>query len=239
MFPIRLENVRYRPNGRNVLDDVNLAIGGDGISVVLGPNGAGKTVLLRMLAGLLRPDGGRIVWGDAAMPAAGVAMVFQKPMLLRSSVEVNVALGLKPLGLDRAERRRRTEEALHRVGLADRAEDSARLLSGGEQQRLALARAWITQPRLLLLDEPTAALDPSATDAVESIIREIRTDGTRIVMTTHNLGQAMRISDEVVFIAAGRIRENTPTARFFTSPKSAEAKMFIEGELPWRIAFDV
>jgi tungstate transport system ATP-binding protein len=162
-------------------------------------------------------------------------MVFQRPMMIRASVLENVALGLKPLGMPRAERQRRAAEVLERVALADRARDSARHLSGGEQQRLALARAWLTKPRLLLLDEPTAALDPSATAEVERIVREIRTDGTRIVMTTHNLGQATRLGDDVIFISAGRVREHTPVRRFFSRPASEEARLFIQGELPWRM----
>ena len=238
MFPIRLEDLRFTPNGRPVLAGIDLELGGEGISVVLGPNGAGKSVLLRMLAGLERPDGGRIAWNGAGLPERAIAMLFQQPMLLRASVADNAALGLKPLQLTRDEVRRRVARVLERVGLAHRARDSARHLSGGERQRLALARAWAVQPRLLLLDEPTAALDPTATEAVEALIREIRTDGARIVMTTHNLGQAMRISDDIVFIEAGRVREHTPSTRFFSRPSSPEARLFIQGELPWRIAFD-
>jgi tungstate transport system ATP-binding protein len=160
-------------------------------------------------------------------------------MLLRSSVAANTALGLKALRLGRSERHTRVQEVLERVGLTHRARDSARLLSGGERQRLALARAWAIRPRLLLLDEPTAALDPTATDAVEQLVREIRTDGARILMTTHNLGQAMRMADDIIFIDAGRVREHTPSGRFFARPRSDEARLFIQGELPWRISFDV
>ena len=159
-------------------------------------------------------------------------------MLLRSSVAANVALGLKPMGLSRNQVSAKVAEMLGRVGLTHRAADSARLLSGGERQRLTLARAWAVRPRLLLLDEPTAALDPTATELVEQLVREIRTDGTKIVMTTHNLGQAMRISDDIVFIEAGRVREHTPSARFFSRPQSHEARLFMKGELPWRISFD-
>jgi tungstate transport system ATP-binding protein len=237
MFPIRLDDLRFTPNGRTVLAGIDLTLGGEGISVVLGPNGAGKTVLLRMLAGLERPDGGRIGWNCGTEPGERIAMVFQHPMLLRTSVADNAALGMKPLKLSRVETRRRVGEVLERVGLTHRASDSARHLSGGERQRLALARAWAVKPRLLLLDEPTAALDPTATEAVESLIREIRTDGARIVMTTHNLGQAMRISDDIVFIEAGRVREHSPSARFFSRPQSHEARLFIQGELPWRLTF--
>jgi tungstate transport system ATP-binding protein len=164
--------------------------------------------------------------------------VFQQPVLLRGSVLYNAALGLKPLRLDRAQARARALDTLVRVGLAHRANDAARLLSGGERQRLALARAWVLAPRLMLLDEPTAALDPTATEAVEQIIRRVRTGGTRVLLTTHNLGQALRLADDVIFLAAGRLRERTPAKRFFSRPQSDEARRFIQGELPWRIAFD-
>lgn len=235
MFPVRLSGVSFRPNGRQVLDGVDLELGGEGITLVLGPNGAGKSVLLRTLCGLLEPSAGTLDWAGGPRPKAGVMMVFQHPMMIRASVLENVALGLKPLGVPRAERHRRAREILQRVALADREQDSARHLSGGEQQRLALARAWLTKPRLLLLDEPTASLDPSATAEVERIIREIRTDGTRIVMTTHNLGQATRLGDDVVFLSAGKVREHTPMQRFFARPASEEARLFIQGELPWRM----
>jgi len=238
MFPIRLADIHFTPGGRSVLAGVDLDIDKDGITVILGPNGAGKTVLLRMLAGLQAPHRGEVLWNGNGLPAAGIAMVFQHPVLLRSSVFYNAGLGLKPLGLTRAETASRTMHTLERVGLAHRADDSARLLYGGERQRLALARAWAMRPQLLLLDEPTAALDPSATEAVERIVREIRSDGTRILMTTHNLGQAMRIPDDIVFLSGGRIVERAPASRFFARPQTAEAKLFIQGELPWRIAFD-
>jgi tungstate transport system ATP-binding protein len=239
MFPIEVEQLCFTPNGRRVLDRVDLSLDGDGISVLLGPNGAGKSVLMRILAGLETCwHGGSIHWNRAAAPGETVAMVFQQPMLLRSSVAANAALGLKPSALSGSQRRARVREMLQRVGLAHRAKDSARLLSGGERQRLALARAWAIRPRLLLLDEPTAALDPTATDTVEQLVREIRTEGTRILMTTHNLGQAMRMADDIVFIHSGQVREHTPATEFFHRPRSEEARLFIQGELPWRIAFD-
>lgn len=238
MFPIRLDQLSFTPNGRQVLAGIDLTLNGEGISVILGPNGAGKSVLMRILAGFEGFDGGHISWNGTGRPDGRIAMVFQQPVLLRSSVAANAALGLRPLGLKRRERRELALEMLSRVGLAHRAGDSARLLSGGERQRLALARAWAIRPQLLLLDEPTAALDPTATDAVEQLVRQIRTDGTRILMTTHNLGQAMRMADDIVFIDAGRVREHSPSSRFFSRPRSEEARLFIQGELPWRIAFD-
>jgi tungstate transport system ATP-binding protein len=237
MFPLRIRDLRFQPNGRPVLDGVDLELGGDGITLLLGPNGAGKSVLLRALCGLVAPDSGTIDWGGGARPQTGVTMVFQHPMMLRAPVLENVALALKPQGVPRRERHRRAAVVLERVGLAGRIADSARQLSGGEQQRLALARAWVTAPRLLLLDEPTASLDPSATAEVERIVREIRTDGTRILMATHNLGQATRLGDDVVFMSAGRMREHAPVQRFFARPASEEARLFIQGELPWRMNF--
>ncbi len=238
MFPLRIAGLRFQPNGRAVLDGLDLEVSGEGISVVLGPNGTGKTLLLRLLAGLLPADDGTIRWGEASSPSERLAMVFQQPMLLRMSVFTNVEFALRPQALTSAERHRRTNEVLERVGLAHRTGDCARLLSGGERQRLALARAWAMRPRLLLLDEPTASLDPSATEAVERIIREIRTEGAKVLMTTHNLGQATRLADDIIFLANGRVQEHESAQRFFARPQSPAARAFLQGELPWRIAFD-
>ena len=238
MFPLRLTDLTFAPNGKAVLEGIDLEVSGEGITIVLGPNGAGKTVLLRLLAGLLPARRGRIDWAGATQPEGRLAMVFQQPMVLRLSVYANVAFALRPQGLPDAEVRRRTGAVLARVGLAERADDSARLLSGGERQRLALARAWVMQPRLLLLDEPTASLDPGATEAVERIIREIRTEGAKILMTTHNLGQATRLADDIVFLAEGRMQEHVPANTFFARPQSPAARAYLQGELPWRIAFD-
>jgi len=237
-FPIRLRELRYAPGGRTVLAGVDLELGGEGITVVLGPNGAGKSVLLRVLGGLLAPDTGTVHWGDHGTPGNSVAIVFQQPSLIRASVRANVALALQPSGLPRTQREVRVRKVLTRVGLEHRGNDAARLLSGGEKQRLALARAWVVRPRLLLLDEPTASLDPTATEAVEQLVREIRTDGARIVMTTHNLAQALRLADDIVFLAEGRVVEHAPAKRFFGRPQSTEARLFLQGELPWRISFD-
>ena len=238
MFPLQVSGLRFAPEGRTVLDGLDLALSGEGISVILGPNGAGKTLLLRLLAGLLPPDAGTMLWGAAAQPDGRLAMVFQHPMLLRMSVFTNVEFALRPQTMSTSERRQRTSEVLERVGLAHRARDCARLLSGGERQRLALARAWAMRPRLLLLDEPTASLDPSATEAVERIIREIRTEGAKVLMTTHNLGQATRLADDIIFLADGRVQEHESAQRFFARPQSPAARAYMQGELPWRIAFD-
>lgn len=238
MFPLHITGLRFAPDGRAVLNGLDLKLSGEGISVILGPNGAGKTLLLRLLAGLLPADAGRFDWGGAGQPSGRLAMVFQQPMLLRLSVFTNVEFALRPQAMPAAERQARANEVLARVGLAHRARDCARLLSGGERQRLALARAWAMRPRLLLLDEPTASLDPSATEAVERIIREIRTEGAKVLMTTHNLGQATRLADDIIFLAEGRVQEHESAPRFFARPQSPAARAFMQGELPWRIAFD-
>jgi tungstate transport system ATP-binding protein len=160
-------------------------------------------------------------------------MVFQRPVMLRRSALANVVYALKAARVPRSERRARALAALEHVGLAHLAENPARVLSGGEQQRLALARAWALKPEVLFLDEPTANLDPTATREVEAIIAAIHAAGAKIVMTTHNLGQAKRLGDEVLFIHQGRLAERGPMDRFFTHPASPEAEAFIKGELPW------
>jgi tungstate transport system ATP-binding protein len=159
-------------------------------------------------------------------------------MLLRMSVFANVEFALRPQALSASERRARTTEVLNASAWPIAPRDCARLLSGGERQRLALARAWAMRPRLLLLDEPTASLDPTATEAVERIIREIRTEGAKVLMTTHNLGQATRLADDIIFLADGRVQEHESAQRFFARPQSPAARAYMQGELPWRIAFD-
>ena len=238
ILPLRLEGVGYAVAGRTLLDAVDLEFTAGPRSVVLGPNGAGKSLLLRLCHGLIPPSSGRIVWhGEGAAPPGTLrqrqAMVFQRPVLLRRSAAANVdyALGLR--GLTRGVRRDRVTEALGRVGLAELASRPARVLSGGEQQRLALARAWALRPEILFLDEPTASLDPAATRAVEQIIDAFHAAGTKIVMTTHDLGQARRLADEVVFLHQGRVAERGEAAAFFDHPSSPAAQAFLAGDLLW------
>ena len=235
MLPLILENVSYAARGRTLIDSVSCEFTPGPRTVILGPNGAGKSVLMRLCHGLLTPTSGRIVWRgsrDERRPRAQ-AMVFQRPVMLRRSALGNVTYGLKLAGVSRAERDRRAEEVLEAVGLSAAAHRPARVLSGGEQQKLALARAWALTPEVLFLDEPTANLDPGATREVETIVALIHASGTKIVMTTHNLGQARRLGDDILFIAGGRLAEHAPVERFFAQPSTAEAAAFIKGELPW------
>jgi tungstate transport system ATP-binding protein len=229
MLPLRAEGVSYGAGGVAILREVSLTIAAGPPTMIIGPNGAGKSVLLRLLHGLLRPDAGRITPERAIRGL----LVFQRPVLLRRSALANVSYALALAGVPRAGRRARAEAALAGVGLGDLADRPARRLSGGEQQRLALARAAALTPPVLFLDEPCASLDPAATRAVEDIIRGIAAAGTKIVMTTHDLGQARRLAGEVIFLHRGRVLECTPAPIFFAGPASAEATAFLQGELLW------
>lgn len=235
LLPLSLVDVCYEVDGKRLLDRVSLTIDHGPRTIVLGPNGAGKSVLLRLCHGLLRPTSGRVQFAgpETAGGRRRHAMVFQRPVMLRRSALANVAYGLMVAGVPRRERLRTAHEALDRVGLRHFAAQAARVLSGGEQQRLAIARAWALQPALMLLDEPTANLDPSATQTIESAIQAMHEAGTKIVLITHNLGQAHRLGDEVVFMAGGRVVEQTPVERFLRAPDSVEAAAFIKGEMPW------
>ena len=223
MLPLRLESVSFL----RVIEPLSLELEAGPSTIILGANGAGKSVLMRLMHGLLAPSSGRISWRSNGRQA----MVFQRPVMLRRSALDNVVYALRIAGIAHAERP--AMEALKEVGLAELAHRPARILSGGEQQRLALARAWALHPEVLFLDEPTASLDPSAAREIENIIRAFDAAGTKIVMATHNLGQARRLADEVIYLHQGRVLERTPVEQFFSKPATAEAAAFIKGELPW------
>ena len=226
ILPLRLEGLSFR----GIIQPLSLEIEAGPSTIILGANGAGKSVLMRLMHGLLAPTQGRISW-KAGNPGRHQAMVFQRPVMLRRSALANVVYALNVAGVRDAERL--AADALKEVGLWHLAHRPARVLSGGEQQRLALARAWALHPEVLFLDEPTASLDPSATREIEALIRAFDGAGTKIVMATHNLGQARRLGDEVLFIHQGRLVERASVDRFFAQPASPEAAAFIKGELPW------
>jgi len=235
ILPLELTDVTYGSNGQAIISGVALRIDKGPSTIILGANGAGKSVLMRLMHGLLRPTGGAIRWSetDPQSLRRRQAMVFQRPVMLRRSALANVTYALELAGVAPAERQRQALAALEEVGLRPVAERPARVLSGGEQQRLALARAWALHPEVLFLDEPTANLDPSATREIETVIRAFDAAGTKIVMATHNLGQARRLGDEVIYLHTGRVLERAPIDDFFARPASAEAAAFIKGELPW------
>jgi tungstate transport system ATP-binding protein len=233
ILPVRLDGVSYDAGGKRLVDGVSLAFASGPRTLILGPNGAGKSLLLRIAHGLLAPTEGRVLWNGSRNAGARQAMVFQRPVMLRRSAAGNVEYALRLRRVARAERRARLEEALARAGLERFAATPARALSIGEQQRLALARAWATRPEVLFLDEPTASLDPAATWAVEDIIGAIHRAGTKVVMTTHDLAQARRLADEIVFLNRGRVVEQGPAEGFFAAPRTPEAVAFIAGTLRW------
>ncbi|PZP58928.1 MAG: ABC transporter ATP-binding protein [Azospira oryzae] len=235
LLPLALVEVSYVAGGRTIIDRITVEIGPGPRTIILGPNGAGKSVLMRLAHGLLAPTAGIVRWNTPEAPGQPrrQAMVFQRPVMLRRSAIDNIRYALKLSHVPREEREERAWQALERVGLSALADRPARVLSGGEQQRLALARAWALKPEVLFLDEPTANLDPGACREVESIIAAIHAEGTKIVMTTHNLGQARRLADEVLFLYEGRLVERSAADQFFRKPASVEAEAFIQGELPW------
>lgn len=232
ILPLQAEGLGYSAGGVAILAGVTLRLEHGPPSVIIGPNGAGKSVLLRLLHGLLRPTAGTLRWAGAALPHRQ-AMVFQRPVLLRRSVLANAVYPLRLLGLPAAQRSARALAALELVGLSALAARPARKLSGGEQQRLALARVAALGPEVLFLDEPCASLDPAATRAVEEIVTGLAARGTKIVMTTHDLGQARRLAGEVLFLHRGRLLERTPAATFFHQPATPEAAAFLQGDLVW------
>ena len=241
-LPCDIEGVSFDAGGRRLIKDMTFQLTAGPRSVILGPNGAGKSLLLRLLHGLLQPSEGRIAWRDSGRdgksnsstgPNPRHAMVFQRPVMLRRTAAANVDFGLALAGISGAERRARRDSALARTGLAELAKHQARVLSVGQQQRLALARAWALEPELLFLDEPTASLDPAATRNVEKVISAMHAAGTKIVMTTHDLGQAKRMADEIFFLQRGRLIEHAPAEQFFAKQESPEAQAFLAGELLW------
>lgn len=233
ILPLTVEGLCFGFEGKPLLDAVSFAIPRGGVTVVVGPNGAGKSLLLRICHGLIAPDTGTVRWNHRLREGAFSrhAMVFQHPVMLRRSALANVTHALRASGARDAGAL--AGEALERFGLSALARRPARLLSGGEKQRLAIARAWALHPELLFLDEPTSQLDPGATRQIEEIVAGLAAEGMTIVLTTHDLGQARRLGQRVLFLNKGRLAEDAPADRFFAAPATPEARAFIAGELLW------
>ena len=231
-LPVVFADVAIVAGDVTILDAMSLFFSAGSPTVLIGPNGAGKTTLLRAAMGLIPATRGHITWGGRETPSPErLAFMFQRPAMLRRSTADNVQYALAAAGLPRAQRFDRTADLLALVGLEGLEHRPARRLSGGEQQRLALARALARDPAVLFLDEPTASLDPHAIKAIEDIIRSISAHGVKVVMSTHDLGQAKRLAGDIVLLHRGRLIENAPAAEFFAHPRSVEAKKFIAGEL--------
>ncbi len=232
MFPLVVRQAVVRRQGKTLVGPVDLELHGQGTTIVIGPNGSGKTSLLRMLHGIARLRSGSVDWACPTNEAQKrQAFVFQTPVMLRRSVRDNLAFPLRLLGMSRREAFTQAETWAHRVGLGDALSRPATVLSGGERQKLALARALVRNPDVLFLDEPCASLDGRATQEIEEILTGAASAGTRLIMSTHDMGQARRLADEVAFILSGRIHEFGNAQRFFEGPQTAQASAFLRGDI--------
>jgi len=235
--PVPLMEARglvYDTAGGRLIDGVDLNVAEGRQTAIMGANGTGKSLLLRLLHGLIEPTGGEVLWRGLAPDAAArhaQAMVFQRPVMLRRSAIANLRFALNVRGVRGAERRAREAEAMERARLTHLARRPARVLSGGEQQRLAVARALACRPKLLFLDEPTASLDPASTAAVEALIGEARAEGVTVLLVTHDSGQARRLADEVIFMDGGRVAEAGPAERVLDAPRSEAAQAWLAGRI--------
>jgi tungstate transport system ATP-binding protein len=233
LLPLEVTGLEYAVGGRVLLENVSFRLEAGRRTVILGPNGAGKSLILRLCQGLLRPTSGRIAWAGPQRRGRRLrhAMVFQRPVLLRRSALANLVHALHLAGLGYRARHLRAREALARFGLETFESRSARILSGGEQQRLAMARAWALEPEVLFLDEPTASLDPASTLAIEGLLIDAQRRGIKIIVVTHDVGQARRLAQDVVFLHRGRVVEHRPAKMFFQRPESEAARAFLAGGL--------
>lgn len=232
MFPLVAKGAQVRRRGKVLVGPVDLTLGGQGTSIVIGPNGAGKTTLLKMLHGIVRMNGGSLDWACPLEEAQKrQAFVFQTPVMMRRTVIDNIAYPLRLTGTGRREARTRAADWAARVGLGRILQRQATMLSGGERQKLALARALVREPDVLFLDEPCAALDGRATREIEEILAHAAGSGTRLIMSTHNMGQARRLADEVIFVLGGRIHEFSPAEDFFAGPQTPQGRAFLNGDI--------
>lgn len=232
IFPMSATDLTVRRGGRLLLNGVSLNLPQQGVTVVLGPNGAGKSTLLKTLHGMQRLAKGKIDWAQPpAIAQTRQAFVFQTPILMRRTVLDNVAYPLKVLGTNKAEARDAAENWLRKVHLGHALHQRAADLSGGERQKMALVRALIREPELLFLDEPSANLDGRATREIEDLLQETNAAGTRIILATHDFGQARRLASDVVFLHKGQLLEHTPAHVFFDTPKTPQAQAFLNGDI--------
>ncbi len=231
ILPCEVTDLCFEVHGRTIIDHIDLQLTEGSLTMIMGPNGAGKSVMVRLLHGMLFPTSGEIRWGGRPIEDStrkSQAMVFQKPVLLRRSVSANIAF---VLALRRKNSPERVEKILDSVGLSGLANTPARRLSGGESQRLVIARALATDPDLLFLDEPTASLDPASVLAIENIVMSARDRGVKIIFITHDIGQARRLADEVIFMHRGKIVEKSEASQFFDKPASKEARDYLAGRI--------
>ena len=232
ILPLTLADAQVRRRGKRIVGPVDLVLEAGDPTLILGPNGSGKTTLLRLMHGIERLAVGTAFWSlDRREADLRQSFVFQTPILLRRTVFENVSYPLKLRGETKPNRMARATEMLTRVGLQDAANRPASSLSGGERQKLALARALITRPEVLFLDEPTASLDGKSTREIEAILSTSQQAGVKIIMATHDLGQARRLASEILFLHSGRVIERSPARAFFEMPSTPEANGFVNGDI--------
>lgn len=232
--PVRATGLRINRANRTLLDIGEFVLEGRGLTAIIGPNGAGKSLLLKVVAGLMRPDAGDVTWAGQAPTRKGyhrLGMMLQGAVLMRRSVRANIEYPLRAAGVSKLETAARVDRLLKLGGLQALSQSSARVLSGGERQRLSLVRTLATEPEVLLLDEPTASLDPASTLLIERMVAEVRDAGVRVVLITHDIAQARRLADDVILMHRGSIIEHKPARQFFEQPSTPEARAFVAGEL--------
>ena len=231
---LETRNLTFSHGPQTLIHGIDLALQPGRRTVIMGANGTGKSLLIRLMHGLLKPTAGEVLWQGRPLNRTArdaQALVFQHPVMLRRSVLANLRFALAARGIGGRERVRLADKALEDARLTSFAHRPARVLSGGEQQRLAIARALACSPQLLFLDEPTASLDPASTALIEAQVLKAHASGVSIVMITHDKGQAQRIAEEIVFLNAGRITERGPASRILTNPKSPAAQAWLSGQL--------
>ncbi|MGR3502524.1 ATP-binding cassette domain-containing protein [Pseudaestuariivita sp.] len=232
LFPLTVTGAQTSRRGRVLVGPIDLTLEGQGLTALIGPNGSGKTTLLRLLHGTARLTAGNITWACPTEAArARQAFVFQRPVMLRRSVVQNIAYPLRLRGVRRADATGRAEAWADRIGLSQMLARPATVLSGGEMQKLALARAFISGADCIFLDEPCASLDGRATREIEALLTEAKDRGTRLILATHDMGQARRLADDVIFMQAGQVAEHAPASQFFEAPRTAAARAFLKGDI--------
>jgi tungstate transport system ATP-binding protein len=232
IFPLKIDGVQVRKRGKVLLNDISLALGGDLTTVVMGPNGSGKTTLMRLMHGLERPRQGSLQWAIPNEQARlQQSFVFQTPIMMRRRVSENLRYPLKLIAMPKQEAETLVTKWLSLTGLSGKEKLPAQFLSGGERQKLAIARAMITKPQVLFLDEPTTNLDGQSTKEIEALLATVKADGTCVVVSTHDLGQAKRLADQVIFLNKGHMCEVTAATQFFKKPLSRPAQQYLDGEI--------
>jgi len=232
MFPLRVTDVKINIKSKRLIGPINLQIEQNGISILLGANGSGKTTLLEALHGLRKLSEGTVEWAiSPSLAAKEQSFVFQSPIMLRRTVAENLAFPLKVRHLSKSTSNAEVMMWAKKIGLEHKMKQQAVLLSGGEMQAIAVARALITKPKMLFLDEPTASLDGATKKTIEDILISASIDGTKIMMSTHDLGQAKRLAKDIIFLHKGIIEAHCSKEEFLTEPPSRAAKQFIAGDI--------